>query len=50
MSCWFFYKINDILAAAKVNLGLFGIAVEHTFKVKPLRYVLVDIIYNQQSV
>ena len=50
MSCWFFYKINDISAAAKVNLGLFGIAVEHTFKVKPLRYVLMDIIYNQQSV
>ena len=49
MSCWFFYKINDILAAAKVNLGLFGIAVEHTFKVKPLRYVLVDIIINKVS-
>ena len=30
----------DIVAAAKVNLGLFGIAVEYTFKVVPMKYVL----------
>ena len=43
------FSTNDILAAAKVNLGLFGIAVEYTFKVKPLRYVLVDVIMNKVS-
>ena len=30
------------LPAAKVNLGLFGIAVEYTFKVKPMACVKVD--------
>ena len=30
----------DIVAAAKVNLGLFGIAVEYTFKVVRMKNVL----------
>ena len=30
------------MAAAKVNLGLFGVAVEYTFKVKKTKVVQVD--------
>ena len=40
------FSTNDILAAAKVRSW---VAVEYTFKVKPLRYVLVDVIINQVS-
>ena len=38
---------SDILAAAKVHLGLFGITVEYTFKVVPMKYVLVDVITSK---
>ena len=40
---------EDILAAAKVNLGLFGIAVEYTFKVVPMKYVLMEPITKKVS-
>ena len=36
------------LPAAKVNLGLFGIAVEYTFKVKPMAYVKVDLLFGKK--
>ena len=39
----------DIVAAAKVNLGLFGIAVEYTFKVVPMKYVLFQEITKKVS-
>ena len=38
---------SDILAAAKVHLGLFGITVEYTLKVVPMKYVLVDVITSK---
>ena len=38
----------DIVAAAKVNLGLFGIAVEYTFKVVPMKYVLYQEIVDEK--
>ena len=34
------YSLN--MAAAKVNLGLFGVTVEYTFKVKEMKKVRVD--------
>ena len=40
---------HDILAAAKVNLGLFGIAVEYTLKVVPMKYVLIECITKKVS-
>ena len=39
----------DIVAAAKVNLGLFGIAVEYTFKVVPMKYVIFESLTKKVS-